>query len=486
MNFEQEIQILLSSKNFLIYVLTEEEERFEYTLNYISKKVFNQNICKWDFIDGYINNPNYKKDAKKNPLQALENIENIEYTNTTIFFLKDFYCFIDDLSIIRKLKNIYKWLTLNNKYIVISGSEIQIPDTLNEYITFLKFPLPNQKEIQLELKRLLNVLNLKNNLAIENLAIAYKGFSINKIRQSISTMQINQNIEKSIMDNIMQEKQKIIQQNNILDLCESKKKLKDIAGLKNLKKWLQVRTNAFSKQAYQYGVATPKGILLVGIQGTGKSLSAKSISLEWKLPLLKLDISKIFAGILGESETKIKKMINICEQVSPCILWIDEIDKIFNNNNYSDSGTTNRVNNIFLTWLSEKNSQVFIVATANNLTNLPAEIIRKGRFDEIFFIDLPNFEERLNIFKIHLNKVRPLTWYKYNIYYLSQISANFSGAEIEQSINEAMYNAFYDNREFNTKDIIKSIQIIIPLSFINESNIVKLQEWVKSGMIRLA
>nr|YP_009326610.1 AAA domain-containing protein Ycf46 [Membranoptera platyphylla]AMJ16867.1 AAA domain-containing protein Ycf46 [Membranoptera platyphylla] len=487
MNFEQEIQALLSSKNFLIYILTEEEERLEYNLNYISKKIFQQNLCTWDFIDGYNNNPNYKNKAQKNPLQALENIQKIEYEKTKIFLFKDFNFFINDFSIIRKLKNLNKWLQLSNKYIFISSSDLQMPNTLKEYITLIRFPLPNQLEIKRELARLYEILQIKYHIPIENLAIAYKGFSINRIRQSTLKIALNKQKYLDILENILKEKQQIIQQTNILEFYKSHKNLNDIAGLKNLKKWLKIRKNAFSQQASNYGISIPKGILLLGIQGTGKSLSAKAISAEWQIPLLKLDVSKIFAGILGESENKIKKMIDICEQIAPCILWIDEIDKIFNTqNNNTDSGTTNRVNSIFLTWLSERNSRVFIVATANDLTNLPIEMLRKGRFDEIFFVNLPDFKERINIFQIHLKKVRPLTWYKYNIYYLSQISENFSGAEIEQAINEAMYNAFYDNREFITLDIIYSLKVIIPLAFTHETNLLKLQRWIKSGKIRLA
>lgn len=482
MTFEISIQSLLSSKNFLIYIVTEEEERLEYALNYISKKIFQQNICTWDFINGYNHNPNYNTNTKKNPLEALENIKNI---NTKISLFKDFSFFINDISIIRKLKNLNNSQS-NEKYIIMSSPEIEIPTTLREYITILDFPLPNEIEIKLELKRLFKILNISNHTSFKNLTIAYQGFSINRIRKSISQTIIHEKLNENIINNILKEKKEIIQQTKILEFYSSDKSLKDIAGLKNLKKWLKVRNNAFSKKAYNYGITTPKGILLVGIQGTGKSLSAKAIAIEWKLPLLKLDISKIFAGILGESESKIKKVIDVCEKIAPCILWIDEIDKIFNKNNQNDSGTTNRVNNIFLTWLSEKTSYVFIVATANNIDNLPIEILRKGRFDEIFFVDLPNFEERINIFKIHLEKVRPLTWYKYNIYYLSQISNYFSGAEIEQTINEAMYNAFYENREFNTSDIKKSIENTVPLSFTNKENINELQNWVKSSRLRSA
>nr|QCI08083.1 hypothetical protein [Polyneura bonnemaisonii] len=487
MNFEQKIIASISSRNSLIYIATEEEQRLEYTINYISKKNFRAQIYKWDFIDGYKNNPNYKNKAKTNPLKALDLIQNNSSYTKTIFLLKDFHFFMNDLSIIRKIKNISEWIKKTNTYIIMIGTESKIPKDLYEYINFLKFPLPNQQEIKLELKRLLSIVKLNNQISLEDLSVAYKGFSINRIRKSVAKIIINKNINSKIFTIILEEKKQFIQQTEILDFYSSDQDLEDIGGLNNLKKWLQIRSFTFSKKAKYYGIPNPKGIMLTGIQGTGKSLCAKTISKQWNLPLLKFDISKIFAGILGESEKKIQQMINICEEISPCILWIDEIDKIFtkNNNNY-DSGTTNRVNNIFLTWLSEKNSNIFIVATANNIDNLPIEMIRKGRFDEIFFLNLPNFKERLHIFKIHLKKVRPLTWQKYNIYYLSKITKKFSGAEIQQAIIEAMNNAFYESREFNTNDIIIATKIIIPLAFTDKTMISKLQVWSKSGKIRTA
>lgn len=487
MNFEQQIMLSISSRSSLIYIVTEEEDRLEYTINYISKKNFRTQVYTWDFIDGYKNNPNYKDKASKNPLKALDLIQNNPSQTKAIFLLKDFHFFMNDISIIRKIKNISRWIKKTDIYIIITGTELQIPKSLNEYINLIQFPLPNQEEIKLELKRLLNILKLNNNISLEDLSVAYKGFSINRIRKSIAKIIINKNINSKIFKIILEEKKQLIEQTDILDFYKNNQNLEDIGGLDNLKKWLQIRSFTFSKKAKYYGIPNPKGILLTGIQGTGKSLCAKTISQQWNLPLLKLDISKIFASILGESEKKIQQMINICEQISPCVLWIDEIDKIFTkNNNNHDSGTTNRVNNIFLTWLSEKDSNIFIVATANNINNLPIEMIRKGRFDEIFFLDLPTFKERLNIFKIHLKKIRPLTWQKYNMHYLSKITKKFSGAEIKQAIIEAMNNAFYEHREFNTNDLIIAIEIIVPLAFTDEITILKLQTLSKSGKIRNA
>lgn len=486
-NFEENMVTLLSSRNFVIHIVTNEEERLEYTINKISYKIFNKNIYTWNFIDGYNYNPDNINKAQRNPLQALEIIEGNHCLTPQIFLLKDFDNFINDLSIIRKLKNINQLLKRSNTYLIISSTESNIPVKLQEYITLVEFPLPNTKEISLEVNRLFDIFKIKDSSFYNNIISAYKGFSIEKIRKSISKIVSSKRIHDNVLEMILEEKKQIIKKTDILEFYTRSKKLEDIGGLNNLKRWLIKRSNAFSLQARNYGIPLPKGILLVGIQGTGKSLSAKAIAIEWDLPLLKLDMGKIFAGIVGESENRMRQMIKLCEQIAPCVLWIDEIDKIFtNNNNNNDSGTTSRVMNSFLTWLSEKNNAIFIVATANNVSTLPGEVLRRGRFDEIFFLNLPNFQERLNIFKIHLQKFRPLTWNKYNIYYLSKISYNFSGAEIEQAIIEAMHNAFYENREFNTHDVIDSINDLVPLASMDNKNIIKLQELANTGRIRLA
>merc|ERR1712115_516359 len=246
------------------------------------------------------------------------------------------------------------------------------------------------------------------------------------------------------------------------------------------------KTN-YSIQAYNYGLPTPRGLLLIGIQGTGKSLTAKAIANEWQLPLLKLDVGKLFGGIVGESESRLRQMINVSEAISPCILWIDEIDKAFTNtDSKGDSGTSNRVLATFISWLSEKTKPVFVISTANNIDLLPLEIIRKGRFDEIFFLDLPQKKEREEIFKIHLKEFRPNSWELFNYAKLAQLSESFSGAEIRQSIIEGMYQAFYEKREVTTEDICLALKEFIPLANLESSQMSKLQNWASSGRIRLA
>nr|UAD84100.1 hypothetical protein [Gracilaria changii] len=490
MSFENDLKSLLSTQNILIYILSCEEERLEYNVNLMIQQNIKKFIYCWNFIDGYYNNPNYLKRAIRNPLQAVEFIEQLNFPKSTIFFLKDFHVFINDISIIRKIKNVSRYLKQSNSCIIISASEVQIPVLLKDFITVLEFPLPSDNEINLELHRLFGVMNISDSFYSEHfydLMLAYRGFSIDKIRVSIAKLLFSNSSISNLIDSILSEKQQLIEQTDILEFYSVNDSFENVGGVVVLKNWLSKRSKAFSKQAQDYGLTAPRGILLVGIQGTGKSLIAKAISGQWRLPLLKLDLGKIFAGIVGKSEERMRHMIKITEQSSPCILWIDEIDKCFTRlNNYMDSGTTARVLSTLLTWLAEKDKPVFVIATANQVLSLPSELLRKGRFDEIFFLDLPNVEEREKIFKIHLMKFRPLSWLKYDIKSLSKLTEQFSGAEIEQAIIEAMYNAFYEKREFSTQDIIDVINNFVPLAFTDQVNISAIQNWAISGKIRMA
>lgn len=487
MCFEEDLVLLLLSRHLLIYVTTIEEERFEYCIHKNINSYYPSSIYCWNFIDGYQNNPNYSGRAKRNPLEALELIEALNQSTSRIFVLKDFHLFLNDISIIRKIKNLCVKLKNSNTHIIIVASEVQVPALLQEVITIINFPLPTLLEITKELKRLFNIMQIESPIDINSLAFTYKGMTMDLIRRSVAKLVSSKKSIKNIFDIIADEKKHLVRQTNILEFYSVNNTLDDIGGLNNLKVWLNKRSNAFSKQAQNYGIPSPRGILLVGIQGTGKSLSAKAISQQWQIPLLRLDIGRIFGGIVGESESKMRKMIKVAEELEPCVLWIDEVDKAFSRiSNSGDSGTTNRVLSSFLTWLSEKKKQVFVVATANNVFNIPPEMLRKGRFDEIFFLDLPNKSERAKIFQIHIKKIRPLTWKTYNYDHLSEITDHFSGAEIRQSIVEAMHNAFYEKRDFITDDIIEAVNASVPLAFTDSSTICQLQEWAKLGKVRLA
>jgi ATP-dependent 26S proteasome regulatory subunit len=489
MKFTDELTLLLKARYPIIYITTIEEDRVEYIIRKSIKTNLNRSIYSWDFIDGYTNNPNNEGFAKRNPVQALELIERLTPQTPALFLLKDFNRFLTDISISRKLKNITRILKLQPKTIVIIGSELSIPKELYDLVTVLQFQLPIESEINSELKRLVDSLNIKiDPQLLQTLTRTCQGLSLERIRRVLSKIIATyKTIDENSIQLLLNEKKQLISQTEILEYWSVNETISKIGGVDNLKEWLKKRKISFDLQASNYGLPIPRGLLLVGIQGTGKSLTAKAIANEWQLPLLKLDVGKLFGGIIGESESRLRQMIELAETISPCILWIDEIDKAFNNNeSKGDSGTSNRVLGTFISWLSEKTKPVFVVATANNVDLLPLEIIRKGRFDEIFFLDLPQKQEREQIFKIHIEEFRPNSWESFDYSKLAQLSESFSGAEIRQSIIEAMYHAFYEKREFTTEDICLALTQLIPLSQLETTQTLKLKNWAVSGRIRLA
>ncbi|MFM6748571.1 MAG: AAA family ATPase, partial [Dolichospermum sp.] len=295
-------------------------------------------------------------------------------------------------------------------------------------------------------------------------------------------------------DRVLEEKKQAVRQTGILEFYTANESLKNVGGLENLKQWVRMRQDAFTEEARRYGIPNPKGVLLVGIQGTGKSLSAKTIAYQWRLPLLRLDVGRLFGGIVGESENRIRQMIQLAEAISPCVLWMDEIDKAFGNINSGvdgDSGTSRRVFGTLITWMQEKTSPVFMVATANNVQILPAELLRKGRFDEIFFLNLPTEQERHDIFKVHLQKIRPSRLRDFDLQRLAKNTENFSGAEIQQVIIDGMHRAFGslidgNRRDFNTEDILAAVSETVPLVAIAKEQIVNLKRWAAEAGARTA
>jgi SpoVK/Ycf46/Vps4 family AAA+-type ATPase len=486
MNFLNEFVLLLKARYPILYISTNEEERIEYLIKYCAKKYVARTYYSWDFVDGYQGNPNDKGFAARNPLEALDLIDKLTPETASLFVLKDYDNFLKDFSVIRKLKNLSRSLKTQPKNIIIISSEINIPDSLKEFITLLEFPLPNYAEILEELNRLTSSLQQEiEPEVVNNIAMACQGLSLERIRRVLSKIIAKYGeIDESSPALILQEKKQIIQQTQLLEFCLADKAISDLGGLDNFKDWLKLRAKAFSQDAIEYGLPYPKGLLLVGVQGTGKSIAAKIIANEWQLPLLRLDFGRLFASLIGQSEQRVRKMIEIAEALSPCILWVDEIDKAFAGAQSSgDSGTTSRVLATFITWLSEKTTPVFVVATANNIDCIPPEILRKGRFDEMFFLNLPTREEREAIFEVHLKKYRPNEINNFQLSLLGQLSKDFSGAEIEAVVIEAMRLGFNENREFNNEDVLVSIQNLVPLARTKSKEIDLLKDWAESGNV---
>lgn len=489
MSFAEELELLLRARYPLIYIPTLEEERLEMAIASSAQSMGNRTLYIWDFVDGYQDHPNYTGFAKRNPLQALELLEKLPEQATGIFILRDFQRFLEDISISRKLRNLARSLKSQPKNIIILSSGLNIPSELTEVLTVVDFPLPTATEINAEIQRLVITTGQSlNNELLNELVRSAQGLSLERIRRVLSLcLAAHGSIEPSDVELILAEKRQSIRQTQILDFYPATEEISDIGGLDNLKNWLLRRGGSFSEQARAYGLPHPRGLLLVGIQGTGKSLTAKAIAHHWHLPLLRLDVGRLFAGLVGESESRTRQMINLAEALAPCILWIDEIDKAFAGiDGKGDGGTTSRVFGTFITWLAEKKSPVFVVATANNIKSLPAEMLRKGRFDEIFFVGLPNQGEREAIFTVHLNRLRPHKIREYDIKRLAYETPDFSGAEIEQSLIEAMHLGFSQNRDFTTEDILIAVSQIIPLARTAKEEIEFLQQWANSGKARLA
>ncbi|MDY6806738.1 MAG: AAA family ATPase, partial [Cyanobacteriota bacterium] len=479
-SFKEEFELLLRARYPIIYIPTREEERVEIAIAEAAKERGNRAVYIWDFVEGYQDNPNYAGLGKRNPLQALELTDKLPESAPAILILRDFHRFLEDVSISRKLRNLARSLKSQPKNIVIIAPQITIPEDLSEILTVLEFPLPDGEQIKTEVERLFVAMgqSVPKSL-LDDVVRAARGLSIERIRRVLAkAIATHGELQPDDVDLILEEKRQTIRQTQILDFYPARENISDIGGLDNLKDWLLRRGGAFSQRAREYGLPHPRGLLLVGIQGTGKSLTAKAIAHHWHLPLLRLDVGRLFAGLVGESESRTRQTISLAEALAPCVLWIDEIDKAFAGfDSKGDGGTTSRVFGTFITWLAEKTSPVFVVATANNIQSLPPEILRKGRFDEIFFVGLPNQDERKAIFEVHLSRLRPQNIKNYDLERLAYETPDFSGAEIEQTLIEAMHIGFSQNRDFTLDDVLEAASQIIPLARTAKEQINFLQEW---------
>lgn len=489
MSFADDLSLLIRARYPIIYIATSEEERAEAAIAHCAKDQGSRSLYVWDFVDGYQGNLNDAGFGRRNPLQALELIEKLPASAAAIFVLRDYHRFLDDIAVSRKLRNLTRLLKAQPKNVIILSPQLSIPEDLSELITVLDFALPAASDIRLEVERLLAATGASlSNALVDEVVRSCQGLSLERIRRVLSrAIAAHGAFQASDLDLILEEKRQSIRQTQILDFHPATEQISDIGGLDNLKDWLLRRGSAFSERARQYGLPHPRGLLLIGIQGTGKSLTAKAIAHHWHLPLLRLDVGRLFGGLVGESESRTRQMIQLAEALAPCIMWIDEIDKAFGGiDGRSDSGTTSRVFGTFITWMAEKTSPVFVVATANNIQSLPPEMLRRGRFDEIFFVGLPSQEEREAIFNVHLSRLRPHNLAAYDLPRLAYETPDFSGAEIEQALVEAMHIGFSQNRDFTTDDVLEAASQIVPLARTAQEQIEALQAWAAAGKARLA
>ena len=489
-----DLEVLVRARYPIIYVVSWEEDRVEQVVIEIAKKR-NKKVHTWSFTRG-ISKPGMPTSAQKgrgaatsDPLAALDQV--VQDVEPAIYIFKDFHSFMrpENIAIVRQLREVAVALKDSYKTLILVSPFLQIAPELQKDITVVDFPLPDVEDLRELLHRILAEVKEQSHIIVEldaqteDLILhAALGLTLKEAENVLAkTLIIDGKLSADDISVVFSEKQQIIRKNGLLEYYDSPESLEDVGGVDALKEWLNRRRLAFSEKAKAFGLPSPKGLLLLGVQGCGKSLCAKAVSTAWELPLLRLDVGKMFGSLVGSSEDNMRRAISIAESVSPAILWIDEIDKAFSGTQSSamtDGGTTSRVFATFLTWLSEKTSPVFLIATANDISALPPEFLRKGRFDEIFFIDLPNPSERRDIFKIHLAK-RGRDPEKFDLDTLVRYTEEFSGAEIEEGIITALYDAFYLNKELETQDVLSSISHSVPLSKTMSEKITQLRGWAE-------
>lgn len=492
-----EIRSMLQANFPLIYLATTEYNRVMQKVRSLAFGL-GYKFNTWDSVDGLKNHVSLPggrlKDIQDHPAAGdtkdpLALLEYIRYglvregdKEPEVFALEDFHKFFSQRQMPEMLRKLSMELKDSNKHIVFISPFTQFPVELDKYITLKAIPLPDKDDLKLRLKAVAGVgadinPDLEKYLVDSALGLtdteADLAFRLAKEKDGFKSMDAVQVISS--------EKEQIIRKSGILDYVKVDASLeKSVGGLDSLKLWLKRRSKAFEIKAKEFGLKEPKGILLLGVPGCGKSLTAKCIAAEWKQPLLKLDIGKVFSMYVGSSENNIREAIQTAEAVAPCVLWIDEIEKGLATQGEHDGGTSTRVFSTILTWMQEKTKPVFVVATANDISSLPPELLRKGRFDEIFFVDLPTKEERKNILKIHLTKNRQGQGVDLDT--IANETKFFNGAEIEEIVKEAMFIAYVNNPNapsVTTRDLQEAAKNVIPLAQTMKAKIDALRDWAK-------
>lgn len=511
MEYKKTLTDYIKARYSLLVIESFEEERVLSELNKIAKEI-NHTLFIWNSTEGITLNGIVVGDKTNDFKLAIDYCETKAKENDArfLFVFCDAHNYIDSKSnaIYRRRLKDFAMNIRSKGYkcnCLIICPSFEISNDLRKEITIVDFPLPDRNEVKAIIstniegyKKIPSVTIDVNESTLEKFVDASIGLTRLEIENCLAKAVVSDHrLDKSDIKEILNEKKQIIRKTGILEFIDTKLNLNDVGGLETLKKWLELRSHCFEVDAKSFGIKPPKGVLLTGVPGCGKSLTAKCVSSAWNMPLLRLDMGKIFQGIVGSSESNMRLALKTAEAISPCILWIDEIEKGMSGTKESgDGGTSTRVFGTLLTWMQEKTSPVFVFATANNINGLPPELLRKGRFDEIFFVDFPSHEERKKILQIHIEKLKR-NLMNFNLNRLADISGEdtfgkdivLAGAEIESWVADSLIEAYSrkrggdPNADLNMQDFETTIKRMVPMGQMRKEDFTKLRQWANENAI---
>lgn len=486
----RDLELLIKSRYPIIAVETYEEERIEDVLQKIAARL-RIPFFVWTVTQGLkridSNQPIYDS---QDLMKALNNVAAIK--GEGIYLFKDLHRQLGEVAVVRRLQDLCRPFAKDRNAIVLSAPHIELPSALEKQAAAFRLDLPTKDELRTLTKKVVQDLSKHHRIKVElsseefdRLVDGLKGFTLFEAERALTKAILSDlALTRKDLDLIIEIKKEILEKEGVLDYHPPEEGMTNIGGLQNLKKWLRKRKKAFAPGAERFGIEPPKGMLLLGVQGCGKSMAAKAVAKEWNLPLLKMEPGRLYDKYLGESEKNLEKALTLAERMAPCVLMIDEIEKGFSSVGSSDvdGGLSRRIFGRLLGWLQDRKAPVFIIATCNDLSSLPPEMLRKGRFDEIFFVDLPSRGERKEIFAVHVKK-RKREPSSFDLNALADASEGFSGAEIEQAIVSALYTAFSDGTDLSTGLMVEELKATKPLSVTRREAIGTLRQWAKGRTV---
>jgi len=474
----------------LSWIISWEEDRVEKTLREVAASLPNQNFrfISWTATTGLVEEGTVISDVG-DPLGVLDSI--VQFQEPAFFLLKDFHPYFKDRpDTVRKLRDVYFALRNKPRFVFLLSPVLALPVELKKEVEVIDFELPSYGELEGLFESVVRAFEKRGGsvqIADEDyrkFVMALQGLTINEATHALTKLLSGKKvIDLPLADLLHEEKRQITLKEGILEYIPHIVGMDDIGGLDVIKDWLVRRADALGDEAAAFGLAAPKGVLVMGVTGCGKSLCVKAIANLWNLPLFRLDMNNLYAGMAGLPEEVFQRALKIMDSVAPAILWIDEIESGISDK--TGEGAASRILGYFLTWMQEHQSKVFVAATANRIDLLPAEVLRRGRFDQIFFIDLPTPDEREQIFEVHLRRATQIeTISKFHLTQLSKATRGWSGSEVEQAVLSAMFDAFSERRPVSVDDLYRAIGRTVPLSTTMAEQIKKLRSWAHDRAVR--